>query len=125
MGIFSQVKGPIRRILNELLDDDDLSELLTYYLYVGQAFDDVLGHNVDRFEIYSVMGSRLRYDLNGRPVRESSIEGGDMFFLFRYDDLPETISTKDRIVDADDVEFKIVEINKIFKLATSMRVDGS
>lgn len=124
MALYTQIEGPVLRILNVLMADEQLAEDLEYHLFAGQAFDDSVGYNVDTYEVSNVRAVRLRHSLKSASVATGEVQSGDMFFLFRFADLPATISKKDRLVDANGIEFHIRGIDKVFGLAISISVDG-
>jgi hypothetical protein len=124
MGFFNQIEGPVKQVINDIINDPGLNQGITYRKFAGQEFSESHGHNVDTYEEYSVTTVQLRH--NQRSVKEATanVEAGDPLFLFRYADLPDGVSLKDQIVSAEGATMKVKDISKIFGLAISITVEG-
>jgi hypothetical protein len=122
---FSQVREPVKRLMNDLLSDTAIAESLTYKQYQGQAFSESDGYNLDTFTDYDVTGIRSRKVRRSASVFQGSVEKGDHFFIFRLTDLPDSLSMKDKIVDAGDNVYSIVApVEKILDLFVTVAVDA-
>lgn len=124
MGIFGSIQGPIRAVLNNLINDRDLREQVKYDKYTGQAFDSELGHEVNTYA--STVPYCIRLQHNADSVKEATFEVqiGDNLFMFRGTDVPEGASLKDQIVDEAGLIYKVKDIQNIFGLAVSVTVEG-
>jgi len=124
MGLFSQIEGPVRAVLDDLFADEDLRDTIMYRKYSGQSFDDTVGHNVNTFSESSVYAIRLRHTHRSALAGVLNIQIGDELYMFRYDDLPIGLSLKDEIVDENGVTQKVKQIQPIFGLATAITIEG-
>lgn len=126
MKVVSQIRGPVKSILNDLMSESPMMESLTYKKFQDQAFSVDSGFNVDTFVDYPVQGLRLRKRYGRATTPQGALERGDQFFVFRMSDLPEGISMKDKIVDENGKIYSIKEpIDKILDLAVTVTVDAS
>jgi hypothetical protein len=135
MGLFQQIQGPIKSVLNSLLADDDLSQAYTYRLYIGQVFNETLGYNVDTFRDTEVTGlllmnpSKLTTPASSGMAQTSQqdvpgfLEMGDKIILFKWEDLPEGVSLKDQIITPEGETMVVKNIDRIFNLAASYKVE--
>lgn len=123
MGFFSQIKSPIRAVIDAIIADPDLREQITYKRYVSGSFSGGMTSTVYSDTVFYAV--RLKHtdktvELYGLP----KLSIGDFLFLIRFSDMPIDYSTKDQIVDADGNIFKVSKIDNIFDLAISVTIEG-
>jgi hypothetical protein len=126
MGLVSSAFGPTRAIVRQLLNDKDLRELVTYRLWVSQEFSREVGGNVDTYEeTADLKAARLRANAKTVAVLAGNLEAGDVLFMMDAQTLPEGISKKDQIVDANGRIYKIEDIHHVFGIVVAFQVEGA
>lgn len=124
MGIYSQIEGPIKRVLNDLFADEDLASDIRYRRFRDTAWSDADGAMVDRFRTFRIEGIRLRHTDRSKLVGIADIQIGDQLYLLRYEGAPNRMSLKDEIRDEFGNTQKLKDIANIFNLAIAITVEG-
>lgn len=126
MGFYSTIRGPIKAVLDDLVNDQDLRKQVTYRRYIGQTFDASAGATVNTYSDTVCYAIKLKH--NFKSIQESSydVEVNDDLYMFKSEDLPSValLSTKDQIRDENSNTLKIKGIDNIFDLAVSVTVEG-
>jgi len=124
MSLYTQVAGPTKAFLNQLMADKDLSRPVTYKRHKKTTFDETKGHNVTTWDSFPMPATKLLHNQRTVEVSNSKVEVGDSLFLIRGDDSPDGMTLKDQIVDEDGMKFRLKGIDNIFGIAVSITVDG-
>ena len=124
MGFFGQIEGPIKSVLNELFNDQELRKMVTYRLYDGQEFSEEEGYNVNAFKETSLPVLRLKHTFNSSFIGISNVQVGDQLYLVRFEDAPIGLSLKDEVKDENGVIQKIKSVDNIFNLAYAVTIEG-
>jgi len=126
MGFFSQIQGPIKSVLRNIMGDEDLRVQITYRKYTGQAFDDSVGHTVDTFSESTLYAVRLSHTVKSALVGSGvgEIQVGDQLYLIQGDDAPDGMSVKDQIKDENGTIQKVKNVQDIFGLAVAVTIEG-
>jgi len=124
MGFCSQIEGPIKKVLDDLMADVDLRKQITYRRYDSQEFSKAAGHMVNSYTDSVIYALRLRHDNSSQIAGVGPVQVGDQLYLLRDSDAPSSMSLKDEIVDEFGVTQKIKDITPIFGLAVSVTVEG-
>lgn len=124
MSLYTQVAGPTKAFLRQLMADKDLSKPIVYKRYIKTEFDSVKGHNVTTWKEFPMLATKLLHNQRTVDASNSKIEVGDSLFLIQGVDAPTGMTLKDQIVDEDDVKFRLKGIDNIFGIAVSITVDG-
>lgn len=125
MGFFTQIQGPIRAVIDQIISDQNLHEKITYRRYGSDDFDRELGHNVALYTNTAFYAVRLKHtDKSIQVLGIADLQIGDFLFMCRASDMPTGYSLKDQIVDVESRTLKIKKIDNIFDLAFSITVEG-
>jgi hypothetical protein len=126
MGLISSAFGPTRAIVRQILNDVNIRELVTYRLWKSQSFSEADGYNVDTFEdTTDLKAARLRANAKTVASLSGTLEAGDVLFMVDAQALPEGISKKDQIVDANGRTYKIEDIHHVFGIVVAFQVEGA
>jgi hypothetical protein len=125
MGIFGQIQGPVRGVIQQLVNDKDLRVIVTYKKYTGREWSDAAEANVSTFEeTTGINVVRLSHTSKSSWVFPGKIQVGEQLYLFDFRDAPAGMSQKDEILNEMEHTQKIKQIDPIFGLAVAVTVEG-
>lgn len=129
MGFFSKIEGPVKKALNKLFSDPDLTVSISYKEYKGHT--KVGSRMVASFTSHSGLTAiRLKHTQKSQLLGSGidgvgAVEVGDQLYMFRYADVASiTHSLKNEIVDENGSIQSIKDIRNIFNLALVITVAG-
>lgn len=129
MGIYNTIAGPVRQSLNMIFSDTNLTELVTFKKYTGQAWSDEAEATVNEYAESSVKAVRLQHTHKSLQAlgMVGRVEAGQFVFLFQIGANGLTVKPTERdiILDAFGVEHNIIESTDVFQFAYVVNVEGS
>lgn len=125
MAIFSAVIAPTKKVVKDILADENYREMVTYRRTISESFDDVEGHVVPVVQDTPLEAVRMRHNKNSVRVSSSPVEVGDLLFLFDFDSFPAEHSVSDVVIDAAGVVYGIKGIDPMFTVAVAVTLAGT
>jgi len=125
MALTSSILSATEKSIEKLFSDSNLAKEITYKSYQGSSFVPELGMNTDTYVNYNVVGIYTEKEKLSVPAPGvTPIVGTEAAFLFRYEDLPQSPSNRDYIVDGSST-FSIEEIKNVMNIFYRLIVKGS
>ncbi len=124
MSISSSILKAASASIDRLFSDTNLTTTVTYKLFQGSTFSEILGYAQDVYVNYSLLAirtERKRFSI-ASPGEVGGIAGVEVNYLVQ--ELPEGYSNRD-ILEHDGTNHQIEKISKIADLAYKIEVVGT
>lgn len=125
MSITSSILKATQTSIDRLFSDSNLCKEIIYKQFQGSAYVPELAYNTETFINYSISGIYVEKEKLSFPIPNASpIVGIEAAFLFRFEDLPDSLDKRD-FIQHNGSSYAIEKITPILNLAYRIVVRGS